>query len=961
MTISQDSLLRSERRIGGKTRLELQKAENKVNYDVIVIGAGLLGCFTARALAKYNLSAAVLEAEDDVCTGISKANTGIIYSGIDNKPGTLKAELTVASCENFETLSKELDFSFRRCGSLMLSFGGEADKALKWKLNRGKENGVKDVKLLSKKEVLEIEPEVSETVSSALYVPSTGTVNPWEVGIAAYENARANGIPFFFGERVIKIEREVGGCRTDCLSKSISPVITEKTGGFRIETEKTVYHAKALINCAGLSSDVIREMTETPLLRLFPTGADYLVLDTTVGDRIHHILFHETEEKGKGVTIVPTVNGNLLVGPTEREELPNMATDANGLNELKKLCKIAVPDLPLEVIRTFGSKRPNPFYVTQVPNELRCAEDIWVPEKKSISNFMILEEDGLFSFIGIKTPGLTCAEALGRHITEKVKTFLGGCSENPDYDPIRKGSKRTADLNFEERSELVNDDADFGQVICRCRGITKGEVLDAIRRGARTVEEIKFRAETGMGRCQGSFCTEKIRELLKETQSSTDQGYIRSDLKTTVDSQIPYQYKDTKETDMQIASPNKASQESGGNKTGNAKIKSFRYDIVIIGGGAAGLAAAVEAAKISEFRILLLEREGSLGGILKQCVHEGFGVHQFGKSYTGREYAKLYTEQIKDLPVEIKTGTTVLSIGNKIEDAAEYTGVLGSGDKREDAAEYSLGSGDKREDAVEYSDVLGSGDKREDAAEYSDVLGSGDKKVVTAVNAEHGVFRVFAGAIILAMGCREVSAGQLMLAGTRPEGIITAGRLQYMINIEGLVPGKEAVILGSGDVGLIMARQMTQVGIHVQGVYEKKTASAALPGNIEQCLNAYRIPLYLSSTIKEVYGKKKVEGVLVISVDEKGNPIAGTEKKIPCDLLIIAAGLIPENELTRAAGIEIDPATKGPITDSNLMTSQEGIFAAGNVWKVMSLVDAVAKTGEAAARNAVAYLSETGA
>ena len=211
-----------------------------MNYDVVVIGAGLLGCFSARALAQYDLSVLVLEAEGDVCGGISKANTGIIYSGVDNKPGTLKTKLAVESCRRFDLLAEELGVLFRRTGSLMLSFGQEADDVLKWKLERGRENGVPDIRLLSAKEVLELEPEVSDEVSSGLYVPSTGTVNPWEVCIAAYENAKANGSCFHFHERVTHISRN--------------------GSGFSVETEKAAYRAKGIINCAGLSSDVVREM-----------------------------------------------------------------------------------------------------------------------------------------------------------------------------------------------------------------------------------------------------------------------------------------------------------------------------------------------------------------------------------------------------------------------------------------------------------------------------------------------------------------------------------------------------------------------------------------------------------------------------------------------------------------------------------------------------------------------------
>ncbi len=462
------------------------------NYDVIIIGGGLLGCFAARELGRYKLNTLLIEAREDVCTGISRANTAIVYSGYDTAPGTLKTEMCVKANLSFDSLCRELGVRFSRCGSLMISLGQRGDEVLRKKYEQGLTNGVEGLRLLSGSEVLELEPALTEKVSLGLLSSTTGTVNPWELGIAAYENAVKNGAEFRFNEKVLSI--------------------TPADMGYIVETSRGQISTRSIINCAGLCSDSVRELCHTPLVRIFPKRGDYLIFDKSEGNILSRVIFHEPEQKGKGLTAVPTVDGNLLIGPSEifLEGEPDFSTTEEGIGHLLQLCEEVLPTLDQsKLIRSFGTLRPNPFHVERQP------DGTYLREKRGISSFTILSDDaGAFlSFIGIKTPGLTCSRELGAYAAEAVARHLGA-EENPDFDPIRPAPISLAHAGYEERQKAIASDPLYGRIVCRCAGISEGEVVDAIRRGATTLDAVKRRAGTGMGRCQGGFCSTRIMEII---------------------------------------------------------------------------------------------------------------------------------------------------------------------------------------------------------------------------------------------------------------------------------------------------------------------------------------------------------------------------------------------------------------------------------------------------------------
>ena len=320
----------------------------------------------------------------------------------------------------------------------------------------------------------------------------------------------------------------------------------------------------------------------------------------------------------------------------------------------------------------------------------------------------------------------------------------------------------------------------------------------------------------------------------------------------------------------------------------------MKKELVIIGGGPAGMAAAVSAYESGIRDIIILERDNALGGILRQCIHNGFGLHRFGEELTGPEYAYKYEQMVKELEIPYMIDTMVIEVSH-------------------------------------------------------------DRKV-TAMNGEMGIFTIEAGAVILAMGCRERPKGALNIAGTRPAGIFTAGTAQKFVNMKGYMPGREVVILGSGDIGLIMARRMTLEGAKVKAVCELMPYSGGLARNIEQCLNDFNIPLKLSHTVVNIHGKERLEGVTIAAVDENRRPIKESEEYIPCDTLLLSCGLIPENELTKSAGIKLDRVTGGAVVDGDRETEIPGVFACGNVLHVHDLVDYVSEESAIAGRSAAKFI-----
>ena len=461
-------------------------------YDVIIIGAGVSGCAIARELSRYKMKTMVLEKALDVCEGTSKANSGIAHAGYDAKPGTLKAKLNVEGSRRMKALSEELDFPYKQNGSLVLCFDEKDRSKLEELKKRGECNGVPDIRILNREEVLYLEPGAGEQVVSALYAPTGAIVCPFGLTIALAENAAVNGVEFQFGTKV--------------------KVIRKAAEGYLIETNKGSFETKLVINAAGVYADELHNMVSEEKMKLTPRRGEYLLCDKLSKGIPSHTLFQLPTALGKGVLVTPTVHGNLLIGPTAEdiEDKEGIETTAEGMELIREKATLSVKELPLrQVITSFAGLRAHggeDFIIKEVP-----------------------DAPGFIDVAGIESPGLTCAPAIGAYVADIVKKLLSP-AEKENFIAERRGIPSMALASGQERQRLILENPAYANVICRCEMVTEGEIIDAIRRpvGARTTDGIKRRTRAGMGRCQSGFCNPKVVEILARELGVDESEVLKS-------------------------------------------------------------------------------------------------------------------------------------------------------------------------------------------------------------------------------------------------------------------------------------------------------------------------------------------------------------------------------------------------------------------------------------------------
>lgn len=448
-------------------------------YDVIIIGAGVSGAATARELSRYKVNACVIEKEEDVCCGTSKANSAIVHAGYDAATGSLMAKLNVRGNQMMEQLAKDLDFPFKKNGSLVVCLHEEDMPNLQALYDRGVANGVKDLRILNREELRAMEPNISDDAYAALYAPTAGIVCPFNLNIAMAENACVNGVEF-------KFDTEVTG---------LHPI----EGGWAIETNQGTFETKYVVNAAGVYADKLHNMVSAKKIHITPRRGDYCLLDKTAGNLVSKTIFALPGKFGKGILVAPTVHGNLILGPTaiDIEDKEGTNTTREGLDQVITKCGMNVKNIPMRsVITSFAG--------------LRAHEDG--------HEFLIGELEDAPGFIdcaGIESPGLTSSPAIGEMVAEILREKLN-LEKNENFVATRKGVLDPDSLSKEERIELIRKNPAYGNIICRCEMITEGEILDAIHRplGAKSLDGVKRRTRAGMGRCQAGFCSPRTMEIL---------------------------------------------------------------------------------------------------------------------------------------------------------------------------------------------------------------------------------------------------------------------------------------------------------------------------------------------------------------------------------------------------------------------------------------------------------------
>lgn len=449
-------------------------------YDVIIIGAGIIGSFIARELTRYNGKILLLDKENDVANGTTKANTALVHAGYDAIEATNMAKFNVAGNKMFDDVCEDLYVPFERPGSLVLGFNDEDRKTIEGLYKRGRENHVPDMEILEREELLKLEPNLGDEVVVGLYAKTGGIVGPWELTIALTENAMDNGCE-------LKLNTEVKN-------------IIKEDNKYIIETNQGKFETRSIINAAGLYADTLNNMVSEEKIEIYPVKGEYFLLDKTAGKLVNRVIFQCPSEDSKGVVVTPTVHGNIIVGPdsVRVEDKDNKKTSQLGLNYVRETAERSVKNIPFnENITNFTGLRAT-----------STTGDFIIGEAKDAKGFI--------NVAGIKSPGLSSAPAIGQYVAELAVDILGDLDLNESFNPKRRKPIVFNDLSDEEKNEIIKKDKTYGNIICRCETITEGEIIDCINRnaGATTVDGVKKRVRPGMGRCQGGFCMPRVMEII---------------------------------------------------------------------------------------------------------------------------------------------------------------------------------------------------------------------------------------------------------------------------------------------------------------------------------------------------------------------------------------------------------------------------------------------------------------
>ena len=816
-------------------------------FDAAVIGAGAVGCAIARELSRYELNVVLLEANPDVGMGTSKASTAIWHTGFDAKPGSLEAALMRRSYPLMEAFMQEVGSPFERSGGLLIAWTQEQLDTLPALLEKARKNGVMDVHLIGREEVYRREPHLGEGALGGMLVPGEGILCTFTIPLACATQAVVNGVTLKLGFRVEKIEQTTEG-------------IKRKGDYYTLSSQDHSIYARWIINAAGLYSDEVDHFFGNENFKVTPRRGELIVYDKLARPLVNHVLLPVPTTTTKGVLISPTVYGNVLLGPTA-EDLPDKtatSTSAGGLQSLlEKGRKILPALLEEEVTATYAG--------------LRAATE------HSDYQISLHAEQKYICVGGIRSTGISASLGIAEYVAELLKEGGLALQRKPEFKTIKMPTIGEAFQRPYQSADRIEENPDYGKIICHCERVSLGELNDALKAviPATNLDALRRRTRALQGRCQGFHCHAVLHVILPKGRRLWDG------------------VSDQRERRISLAT-----RDTLGSKQTLSQSGIQNTDILIVGAGPAGLAAALELKKLGVTDVMVAEREPEAGGIPRMCGHTGFGLSDLHRVLTGPNYARKYRDMAERAGIKIYTDTTITG-WNSPREARERL-------------------------ALNYTSPNG--------------LGTLEAK-----------------SILLATGVRERPRAARLIPGHRPQGIFTTGSLQRFVYEHHLPVGKRAVIVGAERVSLSVVMTLMHADVKVLRMitelpYHQLYLPIFLPAKIVFTDILARAPVLTGKRVTDIFGRQRVEGIEITDV------VSGKTATIECDTVVFTGDWIPENELARRGAVATGRPSLGPQVDALFRTSQVGVFAAGNLLRGVETADWAALEGRAAARSMARYL-----
>ena len=819
----------------------------KNTFDIAIIGAGAVGSAIARELSRYDLSVVLLEAKSDVGMGTSKASTAIWHTGYDATPGSLESILLKRSYPLLENFMREVGSPFERIGGLLIAWNQEQFTTLPKLLEKGIENGDTNCYLIDKDEIYKRETHLGPGALGGMFVPGEGILCTFTIPIALATQAIVNGV-------TLKLNFRVTG-------------ISKKDDLHIISSNEDSVQARWVVNAAGLFSDEINAHFGIDSYKVRPRRGELIIFDKLARTLVNYVLLPVPSSITKGVLVSPTIYGNVLLGPTA-EEVPDKSateTSANGLQILMEKGKAILPELLNEE-------------VTASYAGLRAATE------HSDYQISLDTEQRYICVGGIRSTGISGCLGIAEYVTELLRDGGVELKRKPDFKSIKMPNIGEAFIRPYQSAQMIDEDADYGKIMCHCERVTLGELNNAINSPlpAKNLDALRRRTRAMQGRCQGFNCQASLIMSLRGGQSPTKQSLI----KEGIVSSLPLRLRGFDKRSTHPLS---------------AKRLAMTADVLIIGAGPAGMAAALELKKLGVEDIVIAEREPEAGGIPRLCGHTGFGLRDFHWVMTGPAYAQKYRELAERAEIRIHSSTTI-------------TGW--------DSALIPLIS--HREHIVNYTSPNG--------------LGSIEAK-----------------SILLATGVRERPRAARLVPGTRPQGVFTTGSLQRFVYEHHLPVGKRAVIVGAEIVSLSVVLTLMHAGVRVVNMVTELPRHQLylpifLPAKVLYADILARTHILTNKRVTNILGRQRVEGIEITYL------ASGKAEIIECDTVVFTGDWIPENELARRGDVETIKPSLGPQVDSQFRTSQHGVFAAGNLLRGVETADWAALEGRNAARSIARFL-----